>query len=176
MLSKTEIFNAIKVYWKASLSVAVVILLNVVLILLIGGARSDFLQKNEELNVLSAKRSNLMQLKRQFEDITATSERVEKSFINDENVVDFIVLVENTARNTGNEINIKSVSEQDRNGAKAFRIELLGSYTGFINFIAQMENSEKLAVPSKVDIREYVNSETKERSLKAILDIKALAI
>ncbi len=175
-MGKSGIFNIIRVYWKASLAIAIAILLNIIFIYLVVGARSDFLNKNEELNVLSAKRSNLMQLKRQFSDIVATGEKVEQSFINDENVVDFIILMENTAKNTGNEINIKSVSEEDQEGSKAFKVELQGTYPSFVNFIAQMENSQKLSFPSKVDIREFVDSETKERVLKAILDIKALAI
>ena len=93
MINRSEIFNTVKVCWKAVLAIAIAVSLNIVLIALAGSARVDFLKKNEDLNVLSAKKSNLMQLERQFEDIAATAEKVEKSFINDENVVDFIILI-----------------------------------------------------------------------------------
>lgn len=176
MKVKYEIFKFAKVYWKVVLTVAIAVLLNIALVSFVGGARSNFLKKNDELNILSAKKSNLMQLKRQFDDISAVGERIKESFISGDNAVDFIILIEDIAKNTGNEIDIKSASENGAEGSRSFRVELTGNYLSFINFMAQLENSEKLAFASKVDIREYVNSETNERALKAILDIKALAI
>lgn len=176
MIDKSTIFNIIRVYWKVVLVIAVAILLNIIFISLVGNARTDFLKKSEDLNMLFAKRSNLIKLERQFADIVVTEKKVEQSFINNGNVVDFIILIENTAKNTGNEIDIRSVLEKNKEGSKTFQIELEGTYRSFINFIAQMENFEKLAFPSKIDIREFVDSETKERALNVILDIEVLAI
>lgn len=177
MSDRTKIFNVIMVYWKIALALIAAILLNVVFISLAGDARTDFLKKSEDLNVLFTKRSNLIQLERQFADIAAAEGKVEQSFINNnESVVDFIILIENTAKNTGNKINIRSVLKEDKKGSKTFQIELEGTYSSFINFIAQVENFEKLAFPSNIDIKEFADFETKKSVLKTILDIEVLAI
>lgn len=154
----------------------VVLCLNIVLISSVSGARNEFLNKNEELNVLTTKSSNILELKKKYEDIESISTKLNGSFLNDSNVVDFIIFIENMARSTGNSVSIKSITEDNQNKSKAFHVELRGTFSSFVNFVAQLENSPQLSFPVRVDMREYTDSENKTSVLKSSLDIKALSL
>lgn len=171
-----EAVKFIKEHWKACLILALTLCFNVILVSSVGGARREFLNKNEELNALTAKSSNILELKKKYEDIESISAELDKSFLNDSNVVDFIVFIENMARSTGNSVAIKSITEDNQGKSKAFRVELRGTFGGFVNFVAQLENSPQLSYPVRIDIKEYTDPETKVGVLKSSLDIKALSL
>ncbi|MEK7117764.1 MAG: hypothetical protein AAB861_03245 [Patescibacteria group bacterium] len=173
---KKEFLNYLKVYWKAAAVFLSAIALNAVFLVMASGARNDFLNKNMELSSLSSKKVNLLQLKREAEDLKTYEDRIKSSFLTNDNAVDFIIFVENLARSTGNGVSIKSVSEENADRYKSFRIELAGSYANLVNFIAQLENSPYLAYAYRVDIRKVINTETKSAGLRTVLDIKALSL
>lgn len=175
ILKKHKIFNLVIAYWKVVCAVLLSVLLNILFILLVKDARADFLKKSSDLNMLFAKRTKLSQLQRQFEDISETRKKIDQSFVNKDNLVDFIIILENTARNTGNKINIKSVSDDDKNKTKIFQIEIMGNYSELVNFIAQVESLENPVSTSRIEVREFVDSETKTEMLKTILEIKVLS-
>ena len=141
-------------------------------------AKNDFLKKNEDLINLSSKKTNLVYMKRAQENITVNKDRILKSFVPEEKIVDFIVFLENIARDTGNFIDIGSVSSQEESqtGLFNFKVTLTGTYPEFVNFIDRLDNSSYLARTKKVDIFETTDPQTKTSLFKASLELEVLGI
>ena len=137
-------------------------------------ASREFLQRNEELNAFTAKKINLLQFQREGQKMEAIQDRVENSFVTKDDAVDFIVLVENAARDTANSVRIAAIGEESGQ-PKSFRLELGGSYPGLINFLAYLENAPYLARPSRIDINQTVNA-SRQTVLRTIIDLEVLSL
>ncbi len=141
-------------------------------------ASNEFIKKNEDLINLSSKRSNLIYTKRVQENISSNKEKVLKSFASEEKLVDFIVFLEDIAKDTGNTIDIGTVDnkKESQDGLFTFKIVLAGGYPEFINFLDRLENSFYLVRTKKLDFFETVDSVNKAKIFKANLELEVLAI
>lgn len=137
-------------------------------------ASRDFLQRNEELNALTAKKINLLQFQREGQKMEAIRGWVSDSFVTKESAVDFIVFIENAARDTANGVRIASITEESGR-PKNFRLELVGSYPGLVNFLAYLENSPYLARPSRIDVNQTTNA-SRETVFRTVVDLEVLSL
>lgn len=165
-------------YFKLYAPLAVAVLAALALTLAFGlktrSASRDFLQRNEELNALTAKKINLLQFQREGQKMETIRDKVGGSFITKESAVDFIVFIENSARDTANSVRIASITEESGQ-PKNFRLELVGSYQGLVNFLAYLENSPYLARPSKIDVNQTTNA-SKETVFRTVVDLEVLSL
>lgn len=161
-----KIFEYARNFWPLE----VFLVLGVVLIFIfwywVAGAHRDFLQKNEELSILAARRANMLQLKREHVGIDMLKKRLEQSFITPDTTVDFIEFIESSGREAGVAATISSVAE-DSTG-RVFKITADGSYSGLVNFLARLENSAYLAHVVKLEFNKIV----KDGSLNSAIDLK----
>mgnify|MGYP001575008033 CR=1 FL=1 len=137
-------------------------------------ASRDFLQRNEDLNALTAKKINLLQFQREGQKMEAIRDRVSGSFVTKDSAVDFIVFIENAARDTANSVRIVSIAEESGQ-PKSFRLELVGSYSGLVNFLAYLENSPYLARSSRIDVNQTVNA-SRQTVFRTVVDLEVLSL
>lgn len=165
-MKKNIFFNLIKSFWFIILIIFIDIGFIFIFWFMLIGAQNDFLQKNEEYNVLAAKRTGILQTNRDSESIKVLSQKLADTFIDKDKFVKFVEFIELTAKNTGNSVNISGVSKE--NDTENLKIVLDGSYYSFVNFIAQLENSPYLLHVIKTEMNKTSNLE----HLKTILDIQ----
>jgi Flp pilus assembly protein TadB len=105
---KNNLENYFKSYGVAGLAIAAAVLINVVAWVWAKEARSEYIQRNKELAALTTQRSSPVQIKRESEKIAAVRDRVARGFVSPEKIVDFIVFLEDSAKETGNSVSISS--------------------------------------------------------------------
>lgn len=174
--------SKIKVFFKFYGFLGILAVAGFILILFfwfkVNSSSQDYVQKNEELNTLMAKRINLLQFKRGDEKMQAIAAKVKNSFVTQDNIVDFIIFAENSGKDTGNLIKIKSVLENPDNQTKSLGIDFNGSYPGLVNFLARLENSPYLVKINKLDLNKIMESSGIEKKtvFKAQVDLEVLSL
>ena len=165
-------------YFKLYASVAVLAAAAVALNLFFGfktrSASRDFLQRNEDLNALTAKKINLLQYQREGKKMEAIQEQVSNSFVTKDRAVDFIVFLENAARDAASAVKIATITEE-AGQPKNFRLELAGSYLGLVSFLASLENSPYLARPTRIDINQTLAA-SRQTVLRTIIDLEVSSL
>ena len=164
-----------KTYSWSVVAVLAALFLNIVFVFGVRSSHRDFVQRNEELSLLSAKKVGLLQISRDESKIQPLYERINGSFVPADNLVEFIEYLENIARENGGFAEVAGVS-QEENGSRKFKLSLNSSYAGLINFLAYLENSGYLVKPLKIDINETVDPETKNALLRSVIDLEVAAI
>lgn len=167
--------NLLKDYGWTGLFLAVVLILNVLFIFSVQSSYLEFSQKNEELSLVTAKKTDLLQLSRDREKIEFLHQEIGNSFVSEENLVDFIEYLENTAESVSGSLAIGTISDGS-DGERSFKTVFFGSYSGLINFLARLENSPYLLNIVRVDGGGAVNSETKAVNLRISIDLKVLSL
>lgn len=160
----------LKSYSWLTAALAGIILLNIVFILGVRSGHREFVQKNEELSLVAAKKAGLLQLSRDESKIVPIYEKVNAGFVASDKLVNFIEYLENLARDIGGSARVDSVSGEDAAG-KTFKLSFAGSYAGFINFIARLENSGYLLKILKIDVNGSVDPETQNTALRANITV-----
>ncbi len=169
-----KILSYAKHFWFLGLTVLAALFFVFSFWFMTAGASREFLQKNEELSVLTVKRASLLQLKREHDSIDVLRNKLESTFVTQGNLVSFIEFMETVAKNTENSINISGVSTEG--DVKDFKIILEGSYVRLVNFLAQLENSPYLARVIKLDSSEFTASAAPEVYLKTTLDVRVQSL
>lgn len=137
-------------------------------------ANRDFLQRNEELNMLTAKKMNLLQFQREGQKMEVIQDQVRNSFVTKDSAVDFIVFIENAARSTANSVKIAAITEESGQ-PKNFRLELGGAYPGLVNFLAYLENSPYLVRPSRIDVNQASDA-AQQSVFRTVVDLEVLSL
>ena len=102
-------------------------------------------QKKEIYNNLETKQKNFYQLNREYQEIKPGLEKIRLSFVDEERLLDFIVSLENIAKQSGNEYDIKVIehrtghTKNKETKAINFQVSLKGSYPSLIKFMAYLE-------------------------------------
>lgn len=165
-------------YFKLSVALAVLAAAAVALNLFFGfktrSASREFTRRNEELNALTAKKINLLQYQREGQKMEAIQERVQGSFVTKDRAVDFIVFLENAARDAASAVKIAAITEE-AGQPKNFRLELAGSYLGLVSFLASLENSPYLARPTRIDINQTLDA-SRQTVLRTMIDLEVLSL
>ncbi len=172
---KNNLGNYFKSYGVVGMAIAVAVAINVVAWVWAKEARSEYIQKNKELAALTTQRSGPVQIKRESEKIAAVRDRVARGFVFPEKIVDFIVFLEDAAKETGNLVSISSAETDGEKTAKdllKFKVALTGSYSGFVNFSARLENSPYLIRVRRIEIFQTIEPLSKQSVLKENLDIE----
>ena len=182
---RNNLENYLKSYWVAVVGVLLAILINLVAWFLTQQARFEYIQKNKELSSLTSKKSSPIQIKREEETVAAVLDRVARGFVSPEKIVDFIVFLEDSAKETGNSMSISSAdagpasaSESETSREKTnkkllkFKVALTGSYSSFVNFSARLENSPYLMRVHRIEIFQTIEPLSKQSVLKENLDIE----
>ncbi|MDP3764641.1 MAG: hypothetical protein Q8Q95_03405 [bacterium] len=141
-MDKNTLLYFAKSFWAVTTLIFVALGLIFIFWFMIVRAKTDFLQKNDEYNVLAAKRAGTFQISRDREVLEVLGQRLDNSFVDKDKFVEFIEFIEAMARNTENSINLSNISEGDN--IQNFKIVLGGSYSAAVNFIARLENSPYL--------------------------------
>ncbi|MEK7501050.1 MAG: hypothetical protein AAB642_02915 [Patescibacteria group bacterium] len=160
------------------LALAVCVGMSVWLWLEVRQTSREFARGRQELNQLISQRTNLFQIKREYERTVASRQSIESVFLNSSRAVDFIVFLENMARSAGNTIEVQSVRGNEELGGNHldFKVALAGNYPNLVNFLAQLENSPYLTQVSRLEVSQSVDSETRTSILRASADIKVLTL
>ncbi|MBI4120350.1 MAG: hypothetical protein HY454_02690 [Parcubacteria group bacterium] len=138
----------------------------------------EFARGRQELNQLISERTNLFQIKREYERTVASRQSVESVFLSSSRAVDFIVFLENLARSSGNAVEVQSVRGEGEAGGNQldFKMALAGNYPNLVNFLAQLENSPYLTQVSRLETSRSVDSETRASILRTNADIRVLTL
>lgn len=186
---RNNLENYFKSYWVAGIAIAAAVSINVVAWVGVKEARSEYIQKNKELAALTVRRSSPVQINRESEKIATVKDRVTRSFVSPGKIVDFIVFLEDLAKETGNSVSISSADEDPASASRAeaggdkadknlfkFKVALTGSYSSFVNFLARLENSPYLTRLRKIEIFQTIEPLSKQPVLKENLDIEVSSI
>ena len=155
-------------------AIVVAVLINFVFWFKTRSASRDFLQRNEELNMFTAKKINLLQFQREGQKMETVQDQVRNSFVTKDSAVDFIVFIENAARSTANSVKIAAITEESGQ-PQNFRLELGGSYQGLVNFLAYLENSPYLVRPSRIDVNQTLDA-ARQSVFRTIVDLEVSAL
>lgn len=138
----------------------------------------DFARERRELNQLISQRTNLFQIKREYERNVSSRQSIESVFLTPNRAVDFIVFLENLARSAGNAVEVQSVRGNEETGGDHldFKVALAGNYPNLVNFLAQLENSPYLTQVSRLEMSKSVDSETRASILRTNADIRVLTL
>lgn len=162
--------NYLRSYSWLTTALAGVILLNIILVFGVRSSHKDFVQKNEELSLMAAKKAGLIQISRDESKIVPVYEKINSRFVHPDKLVDFIEFMENAARAAGGSAKVDSVLGSG-NADKMFKLSFTGSYTDFINFLAQLENSNYLLKVLKTDVSGSVDPETQNSVLRVNINV-----
>lgn len=170
--------NNIKSFWVIVGFMLGAVLLSIIAFYMVKSVSQDFNQKNAQLMMLTTKRASLSQMKKNQDEIIANKQRIEAGFVGQDKIVDFIVVLENLAQNTGNSADVKAVegASKTNNNYLNFKVQLAGSYSGLTSFLAQLENFNYFTSIAGLDITSSYDPAQKTSVLRANLDIRALAI
>ena len=156
-------------------SLGAVLIVGLLLILFfwygVAGAHREFLQKNEELSIIAARRANVLQIKREHEGVNLLKKRLEQSFVTPDTIVSFIEFVESSGRDVGVAVVIGNVAETG--DGQVFKITTEGSYSALINFLAHLENSPYLVKVAKVEFNQSFDAVSKTSTVRSTIDLKA---
>ncbi len=138
----------------------------------------EFARGRQELNQLISERTNLFQIKIEYERTVSSRQSVESVFLSSSRAVDFIVFLENLARSSGNAVEVQSVRGEGEAGGNQldFKMALAGNYPNLVNFLAQLENSPYLTQVSRLETSRSVDSETRASILRTNADIRVLTL
>lgn len=171
----TTLTDYFKLYGWSLAMVCGALILNIVFVFGVRSSHRDFVQRNEELSLLSAKKAGLLQISRDESKIQPIYERINGSFVSADNLVEFIEYLEDTARENGGSAEVEGVL-QEENGNRKFKLSLAASYANLVNFLAYLENSRYLVKPLRIDINETINPETKNALLRAVIDLEVASL
>lgn len=139
--TKIYIFSIIGV-----LILAIVIFLVIpLLVSKIKSASVSLAQQKEAFNNLEVKQRNFYEFNREYQQIKPDLGKIESAFIEEEKILDFIVALENIAKQSGNKYEIKVIERlaggTEQGGAKSinFQISLKGSYPSLVRFLVSLE-------------------------------------
>ena len=172
---KNILENYFKLYWLAGAGLVAALIINLVVWSWANQARSDYIQKNKELLALTTKKSSPAQIKRGSESVAAITDRVRRNFVSEEKIVDFIVFIEDSAKETGNSVSINSSDAGADSAEKKllkFRIALTGAYPNFVNFLARLQDAPYLVRIRKVEIFKTTDSLSRQSVVRENLDIE----
>ena len=165
-MDKKILLEFVKSFWVVTSVILVSFVLIFVFLFMVVNTKTEFLQKNNEYNVLAGKRANTLQVNRDRDGLEILSQKLESSFVGKDRFVEFIDFVESSARNTGNLVNLSNISEG--NNVQNLKINLEGSYSATVNFLAQIENSPYLVRSTNIIISKSSDSER----VRTVLDIQ----
>ncbi|MBI4119144.1 MAG: hypothetical protein HY452_02685 [Parcubacteria group bacterium] len=174
MILNKKTLEYFKFYVLMAGAIVVALFINFVFWFKTRSANRDFLQRNEELSMLTAKKMNLLQFQREGQKMEAIQDQVQSSFVTKDSAVDFIVFIENAARSTANSVKIAAITEESGQ-PKNFRLELGGSYPGLVNFLAYLENSPYLVRPSRIDVNQASDA-AQQSVFRTIVDLEVLSL
>lgn len=174
-LSAAKIFVVFKTYGWVSAGAAAALLLNLAFFLGVRSGHWEFTQKNRELSLLSAKKAMLIQLGRDETKILPLYERLERSFVSNENIIEFIEYLENAAREYGGSAEVESVSEASI-GGRMLKISLVSSYAGLANFTARLENSDYLIKILKIETNKSSDAAGESAALRSVINLMVLSL
>ena len=127
------------------LILAVVFLIIPLLVSKIKSTSISLAQQKEALNNLEAKQRNFYEFNREYQQIKPDLEKIDSAFVEEGKILDFIVALENIAKQSGNKYEIKVIERPaggtEQGGAKSinFQISLKGSYPNLIRFLVYLE-------------------------------------
>ncbi|MDP3800291.1 MAG: hypothetical protein Q8Q90_02595 [bacterium] len=165
-MDKKTLLEFVKSFWMITGVILFSFALVFIFWFMVVNTKAEFLQKNDEYNVLAGKRANTLQVNRDREGLEILSQRLENSFVSKDRFVEFIDFVESSARNTGNLVSLSNISEG--NNVQNLKINLEGSYSATVNFLAQIENSPYLVRSTNIIISKSSDSER----VRTALDIQ----
>lgn len=183
LISKFHFLN-----WRGWVIVAVILTVAINLIgwFWLQSIRSDFLKHRQELASLNNKRSNLFELKKEYEKISIHTEEISNVFLSKDKTSAFINLLEKTGARLNVNVDVTALSEIQSSGVDGnflnFNITLTGSYNNLINFIAQLENIPFLIALQKIEILNMPQDKNSKSEnnyseyLKANLELKVLTL
>lgn len=153
-----------------------------------------YLSNQQALAKLSYREAALKKMQDSYQQIQTDFSRIEKVFLNKEEIVGFITTLETIAQKTGNDFEIKLISspeaktgssnpEQTKESVLAFQITLEGNFSSLLKFSASLENTPyqpyRLINIDNLNVRNMGGGNlggsgfaTKLGELKSILDIK----
>lgn len=177
---KNILENYFKLYGLAGALLIAAVVINLVVWGWANQARSEYIQKNKELLALTAKKSSPAQIKRGNESVASLTDRVTHNFVAPEGVVDLIVFLEDSAKETGNLVSINSTDEAGAGSTEKklfkFKIALTGGYPDFINFLARLENAPYLIRTRRVEVFKTTDSLSRQSVVRENLDIEIPAL
>ncbi len=174
MILNKKTLEYFKFYVLMAGAIVVALFINFVFWFKTRSANRDFLQRNEELNMLTAKKMNLLQFQREGQKMEVIQDQVRNSFVTKDSAVDFIVFIENAARSTANSVKIAAITEESGQ-PKNFRLELGGAYPGLVNFLAYLENSPYLVRPSRIDVNQASDA-AQQSVFRTVVDLEVLSL
>lgn len=166
----------IESYWLAAVMVLLALGLGLASFSWVKKTQTDFEAENLKLVALTSQRVGLAQANLNHAQIILDKKKLESAFVNKDKLVDFIVFLENLAKDTGNSANVRSVDDTNDKDHVVFKVELSGPYSGLINFLASLEKSGYLVYASQISITKFVDAESKSALLKTDLTIKFLSL
>lgn len=174
-LSIANFLGNFKTYGWVGAAVAGAFLLNIIFFLGVRSSHWEFTQKNRELSLMSAKKAMLIQLGRDETKILPVYDRLKRNFVSNENTVEFIEYLENTAREYGGSAEMETVSEAS-SGGRMLKISLTSSYAGLANFLARLENSDYLIKILKVETNRASDATSGNALLRSNINLMVLSL
>jgi Tfp pilus assembly protein PilO len=151
----------IKKKFYVTLSVFVVIFAAVVFILFpyllskIQDSSQKLAKSKEEFAALQKKEQNIADLEKKYQQVKPGIDEIDASFISRDATPALIVSLENLARQTNNQYELRQIAEYNdaiqNNGLNSinFQISLIGSFPNMLEFVAYLENMPYL---NEIDI------------------------
>lgn len=147
---------------------SLILILTIPLIKEIKSLSANFVEKqNLEFSYETRAGDYLKNLKNNYSGLEPQISKINKSFVDSERVIDFIVAVEQAAALTNNyqEIRETSAPATEQNNTLFFQVSLWGSFSNLIKFLVQLENLDYFVDSSALQI-----TRIDERELKSLTD------
>lgn len=121
----------------------------------------------QTLVTLEKKESSLWSLAREVETRNNDIDRLDAAFLNKDNIVAFVTLLETVAKNSGTTITINAATIND---SASFTISLIGSLQSIVQFVTLVENMPYFTEISSLTI----STQSGQPSAKLMLEVLAL--
>lgn len=161
-----------KIYITSITSIIIIIALILILVApLVRKIKSLSLNLIEKKSLMSSyeKRGGdyLKNLKNKYIELEPQISKINKSFIDSDQVIDFILAVEKAAALTNNYLEIKEISSstEEKDQILSFQISLWGNFSNLIKFLVQLENMDYFVDSGSLQI-----TKIEEKSLKNLTD------
>ncbi len=135
---------------------AIVFILFPYLIGKIQNSSQELAKSKEDLATLQKKEQSIASLEKKYQEIKPGIDKINQSFVSNDDMLNLIIALENLAKQTDNQYEIKQIADMSRGAVASgdtkvinFQISLTGSFPNMLKFMAYLENVPYL---SEVDI------------------------
>jgi len=133
----------------------------------------EFISEKKKVILLTQKREKLQELENFYKTYQSDYNKIENLFIDSQSPIEFIQFLEQTATNSGVQLEILSTkisqkTKEDFWPSLSFQLSLSGDFPDFLKFLRKLENSPYLIEFLDLNIK-------KESKIKAELSIKVFS-